>query len=54
MSWKTDKDVPGSNAEGPGQGGETPAARHAAARMANTTAALSPMQEWLRRQQVLS
>ena len=45
MSGKTDKDVPGSDAEGPGQGGETPAARHAAARMANTTAALSPVQE---------
>ena len=30
MSGKTDKDVPGSDAEGPGQGGETPAARHAA------------------------
>ena len=51
MSGKTDKDVPGSDAEGPGQGGETPAARYAAAR--NTTA-LSPVQERLRRQQELS
>ena len=52
MSGKTDNDVPGSDAEGPGQGGETPAAaRYAPAR--NTTA-LSPVQERLRRQQELS
>ena len=54
MSGENDKDVPGSNAEGAGQGGETPAARYVAERMANTTAALSRVQERLRRQQELS
>ena len=40
MSGETNKDVPSSDVEGPGQGEETPAARHAAGQMANTTAAL--------------
>ena len=52
MSGKTDKDVPGSNAEGPGQGGGTPAARYAA-EPSNRTAQ-SPVQERLRRQQELA
>ena len=54
MSGTTDKHVPGSDAEEPGQGGGTPVARDAAERMANRTAALSPVQERLRRQQMLS
>ena len=51
MSGKTDKDVPGSNAEGPGQGDGSPAAR--AAEPSNRTAQ-SPVQERLRRQQELA
>ena len=54
MSGTTDKHVPGSDAEEPGQGGGTPVARDATERMANRTAALSPVQERLRRQQMLS
>ena len=52
MSGKTDKDVPGSDAEGPGQGGGTPAARYAADPSNRT--AQSPVQERLRRQQELA
>ena len=54
MSGKTDKDVPGSDAEGPGQGQETPAAKEYAAERSNRTAAQSPVQERLRRQQELA
>ena len=53
MGGKTDKDVPGNNAEEPGQGNETPAARHAAER-SNRATAQSPVQEGLRGQQELA